>query len=393
MPHRLVARSLQRVWYAVFIGNVSLSLSTWSFRTSRALLRWPQVPRGTASFDRDADYADPLSRELMIRQSVAMGLAVCVGVTWTSFRLGAEESPVPALTIEQSIPFKVTSSHRNNYDTYVAFGFDSLWTVVHPALVRIDPATGESVAIELKGVAGPVRFPEFGGGAVWIADTGTNTVYKVDPATNAVSLTFRANMLSAYSALAFGDGSLWMVTAENAERTLTRFDPSTGEVQAKIGLPSTNIGGVIFDFGAAWVPGATNNEVYRIDPKSNRISTTIPTCPEPSLIASGAETIWINCRGAGIVNRIDAATGKVVASLETDSRGQEQFAFGEGFVWLTTRTHALIQIDPRENRIVKRFSAPELRLDHKLSYGAGSLWMMRISPKGAILRIRSPLKP
>lgn len=303
--------------------------------------------------------------------------------------VSTEKFPVTALTIEKSIPFEVTQSHLWNYDTGVAFGFGSLWTVVHPNLVRVDPTTNDRTTIEMK-IAGPTRFLAFGEDGVWVADTGTNTVHKVDAATNKIAFSVKAPMLSRTSPLGLGDGSVWIVTAESAERTLTRLNAKTGEKQATITLPTTSSGGAVFDFGSVWVVGTGGDEVYRIDPKTNAIVQTIKTCTEPTFPATGEGSIWVNCRKAGVVSRIDGGTGAVTANIETGSSGHEEMTVGGGYVWLATLPIALIQIDPRDNTVFRTFTGRDLHVLNNVAYGDGSVWMLRVAPTGEIYRLRTP---
>lgn len=292
------------------------------------------------------------------------------------------------LVVEKIIPFEVTYIHLQNYDTRLLFASDALWTVVHPNLVRIDPKSYDQTNIELPGVRGPVRPLAFGEGGIWIADTGSNTIFKVDPANDRVALKMKASMLSAQSPIAVGAGSLWMVTSEHAERVVTRFDAVTGEVQAQIELPGGSFG-VAFDSSSVWAAG--RNEIYRIDPATNAVVASTPICDRPSTLAAGESAIWVHCRNDGIVNRIDSTTGVVTGSLEVGVKGPGMVDLtpGGGYLWLATLVIPLIEIDPATVEMKRAFEG-ELRTEANVAYGDNSLWLLRIRPTGEILRLSAP---
>ncbi|MBK8084175.1 MAG: hypothetical protein IPK28_10265 [Devosia sp.] len=290
--------------------------------------------------------------------------------------------------MEKVIPFEVTYSHTQNYDTRLLFAYGSVWTVVHPNLVRIDPKSYDQTNIELPGVLGPVRPLAFGDGGIWIADTGSNTIFKVDTAEDSVVLKFKASMLSVQSPIAVGAGSVWTVASERAERVVTRFDAMNGEVQAQIALPGGS-SGIAFEGDSAWVAG--RNEVYRIDPASNAVVSSTPVCDRPSTIAAGEGSIWVHCRNDGMVDRIDSWTGSVTGSLDVGVRGpgMVDLTAGGGSLWLATLVVPLIEIDPMTVELRRTYEG-EFRTEANVAYGDNSLWLLRIRPSGEILRVSAP---
>lgn len=332
-----------------------------------------------------------LAREKrMHRSGLRTAGAALVAAMFGGTAFAEELIPATELVVEKTVPFEATYSHINQYDTGTLFAYGAVWTVVHPYLVRIDPNTYEEKRVEMPGITGPIRPIAAGEGAVWVADTGTNTVFKIDPETMVVGLAFRASMLTFRSALGFGDGSLWMVTAENAERMVTRFDLQTGEVQARIPLPGGAVAGVTFANGSAWVGGSEKSEVYRIDPATNAIAAAISICARPSFIESGEGAVFVNCSARGELSRIDPSTGTVTSTVLTGSPEGAEIDIGGGYVWLATFIKQLIQVDPATGQIVRSYTGRDLHLEANVSYGDGSLWMVRVRPKGAIYRIKPP---
>jgi streptogramin lyase len=106
-------------------------------------------------------------------------------------------------------------------------GFGSVWVVDLPehTISRIDPATNKVVArIPLADQQPSLAI---GSDAVWVADE-TKSIKRIDPATNKVTQTITVHSPSDAAgspsgAIAFGDGSVWLINA--SLRTLTRVQP------------------------------------------------------------------------------------------------------------------------------------------------------------------------
>jgi streptogramin lyase len=264
----------------------------------------------------------------------------------------------------------------------VTFGFDSVWIASGGRLTRVDPSTNAFTQIQLASSGGPYRAVAIGEGAVWVPDCGNKVIYKVDPGTNRVVQEISVDMFSEVGSIGVGEGSLWVITPEEGERTLTRFNSSTGEEEAKIPLPSSS-SGVLVDFGTVWVTGTGKGELYEVDPATNRVTLIVPLGREPRALASGDGSIWVLNEGDGTMQRIDPQTARVVATITGIPAGNGDIATGGGFVWLTIRG-SLGQIDPRSNNLAKGFDVYGYGHHFHLCYGAESVWIS--GPQ--LLRIR-----
>ncbi len=90
-------------------------------------------------------------------------------------------------------------------------------------------------------------------------------------------------MLSTEGSIGVGEGAVWVITAEEFDKTLTRFNARSGIAEAKISLPSSG-SSVVVDYGSVWVTGYAGNELYRINPRTNTIrldheTPRVPTLP------------------------------------------------------------------------------------------------------------------
>ena len=228
-----------------------------------------------------------------------------------------------------------------------------------------------------------------GEGAVWLPDTGSSTIYKIDPHSNEVILEISTDIFGSRGSIGVGEGAVWVITFEDHDKTLTRYDAASGAEEARIALPSASKG-VLVDYGSVWVTAASRAELYRIDPKSNQVATTIALHDTSHLLASGYGSIWIPFGTSGIVQRIDGQTGELVATIETgavDMESDGDIVIGGGFVWIINRGSTVARIDPDSNAVKGLFRPPPGTLmGRRIRYGAGSLWVSG----GSIFRISPP---
>ncbi len=115
--------------------------------------------------------------------------------------------------------------------------------------------------------------------------------------------------------------------------------------------------GLALGFGSAWVACRNQSEVQRIDQATGRVLARIPL-PGVSVwsVAAGEGGVWaISLRGS-TVYRIDPAANRVVAQI-TLTAGVPYIWAGGGAVWAADDDgNALIRIDPQANAQVARIS-------------------------------------
>ena len=110
-------------------------------------------------------------------------------------------------------------------------------------------------------------------------------------------------------------------------------------------------------------------------------------------IAVGAGAVWA-ANPDGSVSRIDAETGRIVATIDTDASAWT-IAAGDGGVWFLGSDEpstAVTRIDPRRNRVTRRIPVGASNLAG-VAVGAGSVWAAA-SDEGVVWRIdpgRPPL--
>jgi serine/threonine protein kinase len=280
---------------------------------------------------------------------------VAVGVDPHSVAVG--EGSVWVATIEDELVFRIEPTNtvaRPNtisvdaYPSDLTTGAGAVWAALGASgeLQRINPdqnepanptpALGEDVAC-----GAPRASVAFGGGFVWFACEG-GQIGRVDARTN-VATTFAPDLLlssssqlPAFSDLAFGFDSLWIVNRANNE--VIEVDPLTSQEQQTITVGQSP-NAIAVATNELWVANFDDDSVTRIAiPESGQtvVPTTFPVGDGPVDVAAGEGAVWVVNQLDRTVMRIDPESGDVVATIPIGNEPQ-RVAVGEGSVWVTVR--------------------------------------------------------
>jgi hypothetical protein len=276
----------------------------------------------------------------------------------------------------------------------------SLWVAGAHSLTRLSPMSGAVEAqIELptEGLADPV---DVGAGSVWVASGGGNTgsapsLARIDPANGrilaAIGVTGSGGggLRVLNGGIAFAAGRIWLSRDTTTSRgDVVSVDPATNRLDGRPVAVGTGPTTLLAAFGFLWVENtgltvgikparALPASVSRIDPRTRRV-TTEPFAGAPS---AGFGSLWV--RDDNAVTRVNPATGRVIARIQTPR--VVAVAFGDGRVWAVSQsanssdptgsTAALIQIDPRSNRIVGTPSHLQTSQPIALAVSGRDLWI------------------
>ncbi len=157
-------------------------------------------------------------------------------------------------------------------------------------------------------------------------------------------------------------GSIWFPHTETG--TLTRWDPSAGRVVEtfEIGDPSRAPYGdpkdVVASSDTVFVASPGTGSIARIDPATNRVGDAIALGDFAALaLFIDGDSLWAADFDAGVVERIDTRTGRVLATLPGIPQVMG-FAAGFGGIWANSDTGGLYKIDPATNTVAKTFFRP-----------------------------------
>jgi hypothetical protein len=189
--------------------------------------------------------------------------------------------------------------------------------------------------------------------------------------------------------LAIAGGSVWTA----AGRGIVQIDPVTGAQGA-----STELLGicVAFDVGydALWTASCDKPVLWRIDPTDGAVLATVPLpvagVQDEGSVAAGEGGVWVVSRTHELV-KVDPATNEVAGTWPLPA-GAAAVRAGHGSLWVTvSRTDQLLMIDPADP--TKQTAIDVGLYPRFLAVGDDAVWVMtqrdgsvtRVAPDGAVV--------
>lgn len=299
---------------------------------------------------------------------LAVALTAGGGTPGSGVRSAAPGGPVPLVAGQD-----IGSVHLSSGAGDLAAGDGAVWVSGFRAVTRLDAATGRVVAtIRTPGV-GDDGHIAVGNGSVWatsgLALGGRGIVYRINARTNRVIATIRIGHGPAFG-VAIGAGSVWVSipTPAAGPGVVVQIDPTTNRVTGSPIKVGPGPIGVSYGEHSVWVENTSPPSAVRIDPVTRTVSSApvVEALGEPTQgdLIAGYGSLWEAANDS--LTRFDSRTGKVLASVHI-FRAQAT-AIGTGAVWVLVaprasspdptvahpikRTAAVVEVDPRNNRIV-----------------------------------------
>jgi len=186
-----------------------------------------------------------------------------------------------------------------------------------------------------------------GEGAVWITDSVSGTLLRVDPDKNLI--VDQINVGAGSSGVAVGAGSVWVSNSDGG--TVSEVNPGTDTVVATIRVgngPSS----LAYGAGRVWVLNTVDATVSAISPASGH-TRTIPLGQNPTQLTFGLGAIWVTSEEAGVVLRLDPRNESVVQATPIGN-GPVGVTTGDGAVWVAnTPDRTISRLDPDSGAVTK----------------------------------------
>jgi YVTN family beta-propeller protein len=230
----------------------------------------------------------------------------------------------------------------------VAAGVDAIWVsnTGENTVSRIDPSTNDvrqTISVG-GGPSGAAVTPD----AVWVANGLDATVSRINTQTNQVSQVVAVG--NGPTGAASGAGAVWVTNSTDG--TVSRIDPASGRVTRT--LPAVSgAAGVAVGFGRIWVVSPPTAKVVALDPASGRVVDEIGVGVDPAAIALDDDAVWVTNRSDGTVSKIEPRTGAVIGTTAV-GRGPTGIAVGPDAVWVANRGDGtLSEVDPSTVKVVR----------------------------------------
>src|SRR5262249_36166585 len=139
-----------------------------------------------------------------------------------------------------------------------------------------------------------------GAGAVWVDGYGSSSVIRVNPTTlKGVKRIHRPDQIWD---VAFGAGAGW--ATETNLSSVHRINPKLNKVRRRIRIPgAVGPANLRYAAGAVWVGAQVGRKIFRIDARTNRV-TSIRVGEGPRGLAATSTGIWVANRLSDTVTRI-----------------------------------------------------------------------------------------
>ena len=205
-----------------------------------------------------------------------------------------------------------------------------------------DPQVSAAIAVGQRptGIA-------IGAGAVWVTNSISNTVTRIDRRTRTAT---PIPVGGSPSGVAVGGGAVWI--ANSGDATVSRIDPQTNRVTVtRVPAGPT---GVVVAAGAVWVTNALDASLTELDLLTGDVRHVIPVGGGPTGVAAGGGSLWVTNQGDGTVSRINPATRDTEATIKVGN-GPSGIAFGDGAVWVAnTIDGSLSRIEATDQSVTSR---------------------------------------
>jgi len=285
-------------------------------------------------------------------------------------------TPIADVAVEIHVP--------GDPDFLEVYDADSAW-IMNPSTDAVELITDDGVSMQVTGVA-PIAAMCLAFDSLWVAGERGKQLLRVDPVAGDIVARIDTSIVGYESTIAEAGGKVWLVS--DRQGTLTAVDPSTNAITGTTALEPRSYG-VAAGFGSVWVtsmgPRPEKGEdgvrapagpgiLQRVDATTGELVATIEVGPTPLFLACGEGAVWVINQGDGTVSRVDPGTNAVGATIEVGIDGPGgDIAVGEGMVWVRASKTLLSVIDPATNAVIARYGPTAgsggVRADH------GSAWI------------------
>lgn len=249
--------------------------------------------------------ADTVLASIPLPEDACLGIVVSPASIWIASCQAGELDEIDPTT--NRVRHRYSAGIGPGREGAFAYAAGSLWVpsnrpdTTGSLILRIDPATGRTVARIIVGPRSDVVVAGFG--SVWVASSAADSVFRLDPVRNAI--TARIGVGPSPKFMAVDGPALWVQNRRDG--TVSRVDPGTNLEVARVGSGApTEWGDLAAGEGAVWL-SVDGKPVTRIDPLTNRVTHQYVGGSGADAIRVGFGSLWVADHQHGEVWRIPVA--------------------------------------------------------------------------------------
>ena len=201
---------------------------------------------------------------------------------------------------------------------------------------------------------------DVGYGSLWAASCAPATITRINPKTAKVQarIPIDTASLAPESSLAAAEGAVWALTLDEPPQ-LIKIDPQTNAVSDTVPAPE-GATAIRAGLGGLWLTGATTGTLHRLDPDDLSVVATLQVGQGANLLAVGEDAVWVLSAVDGTVVRVDPATNTAAATIKVADEPVNggDIAVGGGSVWARVTDQLAVRIDPATNTVTARYGPP-----------------------------------
>lgn len=162
----------------------------------------------------------------------------------------------------------------------------------------------------------------------------------------------------AASRLAAGSGVVWVEGGSD----VTQIDTVTGVTRdLLIDAGGDNLDSMAATPGALWLGDFAGGQVFRVDPASGKITARVDT-GSPEDVAATPGAVWVSNHHQGTLTRVDPESGRVIATVAVGpvgSGGPQGIALGDGSLWVgVSNASEVVRLDPQSGAVLAHIAVP-----------------------------------
>ena len=233
------------------------------------------------------------------------------------------------------------------------------------ATLRWDQAGGEN------GIYQAGSFPHalvYDGTSIWVANSNSNSVMKMNPATGAAGAPIPVGLNPI--ALAYDGTSIWVANFDS--NSVMKINRATGTAGAPIPVGLKPIA-LAYDGTSIWVAISGSSSVVKINPTTGAVGSPIPVGLYPNALAYDGKSIWVANSGSGSVMKINPATDAVGAPI-TVGTNPYSLAYDGTSIWVANLgSNSVMKINPANGAVGSPITVGSY--PYALAYDGTSIWV------------------